>query len=58
QDAGLKKEDLLFTGVFIGTGLDLNATNFSFRWGIQKYAREWAKHHGRELTEAQLHDWV
>ena len=32
-DAGLKNEELLFTGVYVGTGLDLNATNFSFRWG-------------------------
>ncbi|MCK4691409.1 MAG: type I polyketide synthase, partial [Desulfuromonadales bacterium] len=36
NDAGLKKEDLLFTGVYVGAGLDLNATNFSFRWGLQK----------------------
>ncbi|MGW8312314.1 MAG: beta-ketoacyl synthase N-terminal-like domain-containing protein [Desulfuromonadales bacterium] len=58
QDAGLKKEDLLFTGVFIGTGLDLNATNFSFRWSIQKFARQWARQLGRELTAKQLDDWI
>ncbi len=58
QDAGLKKEDLLFTGVFIGTGLDLNATNFSFRWGVQKLARQWAKQLGRELSEAELDRWI
>ena len=58
QDAGLKKEDLLFTGVFIGTGLDLNATNFSFRWGIGKFARRWAEQLELELTDAELNGWV
>ena len=58
QDAGIKQDDLLFTGVFIGTGLDLNATNFSFRWGLQKMARQWAQQLGRELTEAELNDWL
>ena len=58
QDAGLKKEDLLFTGVFIGTGLDLNATNFSFRWGIQKLARRWAEQLGLALTDAELNEWI
>jgi PfaB family protein len=58
QDAGLKSEDLLFTGVFIGTGLDLNATNFSFRWGIEKYARSWAKQLGRELSAEELEEWI
>jgi acyl transferase domain-containing protein len=57
-DAGLKKEELLFTGVFIGTGLDLNATSFSFRWGIQKYARQWAQQLGRELTDAEMEGWI
>ncbi|TNF47666.1 MAG: type I polyketide synthase, partial [Deltaproteobacteria bacterium] len=58
QDAGIKKEDLLFTGVFIGTGLDLNATNFSFRWGLEKLARRWAQQLGRDLSEAELNNWV
>ncbi len=58
QDAGLKNEDLLFTGVFIGTGLDLNATNFSFRWGIQKLARQWAKQLGQNLSEKELEEWI
>ncbi len=58
QDAGIKKEDLLFTGVFIGTGLDLNATNFSFRWGLEKMARQWAKQLGRDLSATELNDWI
>ncbi len=58
QDAGLKNEDLLFTGVFVGTGLDLNATNFSFRWGLLKKAKVWAEQLGLELTETELLEWV
>ncbi|MGK2906239.1 MAG: beta-ketoacyl synthase N-terminal-like domain-containing protein, partial [Desulfuromonadales bacterium] len=58
QDAGLKNEDLLFTGVFIGAGLDLNATNFSFRWGIQTFVRRWAQQLGRELSAAELKTWI
>jgi PfaB family protein len=58
QDAGLKHEELLFTGVFIGAGLDLNATNFSFRWGIQKFARQWAQQLGRDLSAEELKAWI
>ncbi len=57
-DAGLKGESLLFTGVFIGTGLDLCATNFSFRWGIQKAAARWAKELGLDLTDEELKNWI
>ncbi|MBE0501714.1 MAG: polyketide synthase, partial [Desulfuromonadales bacterium] len=58
QDAGLNREELLFTGVFIGTGLDLNATTFSFRWGMQKWARNWAQRLGRTVSEAELQEWI
>ncbi|MDH3997760.1 MAG: type I polyketide synthase, partial [Desulfuromonadales bacterium] len=58
RDAELKQEDLLFTGVFIGTGLDLNATNFSFRWDMENKAKEWARQLGRELSETELAEWI
>lgn len=58
SDAGLNKEDLLFTGVFLGSGLDLNATNFSFRWSLQKRVSAWAEQLGLDLTERQLADWL
>ncbi len=58
DDANLSDEDLLFSGVYIGTGLDQNATNFSFRWGIQKYARKWANELGLQLDAEQLTDWI
>ncbi|MDF1580748.1 MAG: beta-ketoacyl synthase N-terminal-like domain-containing protein [Desulfuromonadales bacterium] len=58
QDAGIKNEELLFTGVFIGTGLDLNATNFSFRWSIQKLAQQWANELQLDLSAAEMAAWV
>lgn len=58
QDAQLTDKDLLFAGVYIGSGLDLNATNFSFRWGLQKYARQWAEELGLQLNEEQFSAWL
>ncbi|HAD04101.1 MAG TPA: type I polyketide synthase, partial [Desulfuromonas sp.] len=58
SDAGMKNDDLLFTGVFVGSGLDLNATNFSFRWAVQERARVWAKALGRELSAEELAGWI
>lgn len=57
-DADALEEDHLFTGVFIGCGLDLNATNFSFRWGLANQARVWAKELGLDLSEAEFENWV
>ena len=34
DDAGLGAEEKLSTGVFVGIGLDLNTTNFNFRWSV------------------------
>ncbi|MDT8316522.1 MAG: beta-ketoacyl synthase N-terminal-like domain-containing protein [bacterium] len=58
NDAGLKGKDLLFTGVFIGTGLDLGATNFSYRWSIQKAALDWAEKLGLKLSDKELKEWI
>ncbi|MCK5826756.1 MAG: polyketide synthase, partial [Desulfuromusa sp.] len=58
QDAQLAATDLLFTGVYIGSGLDLNATNFSFRWALQKYARQWLNELGLQLDDRELSAWV
>ncbi|SHJ70966.1 PfaB family protein [Malonomonas rubra DSM 5091] len=58
QDAGLRNEDQLFTGVFIGTGLDLNATNFTFRWSIQKLAKAWANELDLNLSDTDLEGWI
>ncbi len=58
DDARLTDKDLLFSGVYIGSGLDLNATNFSFRWSVQKYARQWAEELGLNLDEKQFSLWL
>jgi PfaB family protein len=58
QDAGLQNEELHFTGVFIGAGLDLNATNFSVRWGLQRQAQLWAEQLDLHLTPLEMSDWV
>ncbi len=58
KNAGADDVDHLFTGVFIGCGLDLNATNFSFRWGLTQQARIWAQELGLHLTEDELAGWI
>ncbi len=58
NDARVEHDDLLFTGIFIGCGLDLNATNFTFRWGMHNYARIWAEQLGLDLNEQQLETWT
>lgn len=58
RDAQLKGEDLLHAGIFIGTGLDLNATGFSFRWEIPRLARRWAEELGRTLDEKSMAEWI
>jgi len=51
-------ELMLRTGVFIGMGLDLNTTNFSFRWLILQKAKKWADELGLRLTEDEFNEWV
>ena len=36
----------LRTGVFIALNLDLNTTNYHFRWWVLKQAKEWAERLG------------
>lgn len=45
-------------GVFVGIGLDLNTTNFHFRWMMQHYARVWNEKMGLGLDDNELADWV
>ena len=46
------------TGVIVGLGLDLNATNFHVRWRLLDQARGWNERHGLGLDENQLNAWV
>lgn len=57
EDAGDKGEDLFKTGVFIGIALDLNTTNFHFRWRILKEAEDYAKKLGLKLSPSELEKW-
>ena len=54
----LSKEQQCRTGVFVGIELDLNTTNFHFRWMQKKYAREWLQHLGIQLNDNDLNEWV
>ncbi len=61
EDAGLSElstEQQCRTGVFIGIALDLNTTNFHFRWMQKKYAGGWLKSLGITLTDTELTEWV
>ncbi len=58
KDAGIDKDDHPFTGVYIGCGIDLNATNFSFRWGLSRYARDWAGQFGFTQNAADFQSWL
>jgi len=61
EDAGLSEltnEQQCRTGVFIGIALDLNTTNFHFRWMQKKYAHEWLQSLGINLNEEQLNEWI
>jgi acyl transferase domain-containing protein/3-hydroxymyristoyl/3-hydroxydecanoyl-(acyl carrier protein) dehydratase len=61
DDAGLSEltaEQQYRTGVFIGIALDLNTTNFHFRWMQKKYARNWLKQLGIVLGDDELTEWV
>jgi PfaB family protein len=57
-DAGLDREGNLRTGVFMGISLDLNSTNFSFRWSLAERAATWARELGRELSAEELAAWT
>jgi len=41
QDAGAEALEHTETGVFIGTGLDFNATSFSLRWQLPSLYKKW-----------------
>ena len=58
NNAGLEEADRLRSGVFIGIGLDLNTTNFNFRWSLLDKARGWSKRLGLDLSEDELEEWI
>jgi PfaB family protein len=58
KDAGMDRSDNERAGVFVGIALDLNSTNFSFRWSIAEKAALWAKALGLELSDEELAGWT
>ena len=61
DDAGLSKltpEQQLRTGVFIGISLDMNTTNFHFRWMQQRYAKQWCEELGIHIDDTALNQWI
>ncbi len=46
------------SGVFIGLGLDLRATDFHFRWAMKQRAAEWAREAGLEAGSAEAGKWI
>jgi len=57
KDAGLDKANHTNSGVFIGNGLDLNATNFSLRWSLPNKVKNWATQQQLDLDDQQLEQW-
>ncbi len=57
QQANLSDEQRRNAGVFVGTGLDLNATSFSLRWGMAAKVRQWAQQQHSDIDAQQLEQW-
>jgi len=57
-DARLGREGNLKAGVFIGITLDMNTTNFSFRWSMTEDAATWARELSPDLTTEELTAWI
>ena len=45
-------------GVFVGIGLDLNTTNFHFRWSMLEKARAWAAQAGLDASDDEVETWA
>ncbi|MEE8495367.1 MAG: beta-ketoacyl synthase N-terminal-like domain-containing protein [Xanthomonadales bacterium] len=61
EDAGLGEAEAAArntTAVYIGIGLDLNTTNFHFRWSMLNRARDWNDQLGLNLSDADLESWT
>ena len=58
EDAGKPQLDASRSGVFIGLGLDLRATDFHFRWAMKRRAPEWARKAGLEAGSGEEAQWM
>ena len=57
-DAGWDDRARLRAGVFVGIGLDLNATNFHIRWLLGEQARDWDRRLGLGLSDDERRGWT
>jgi PfaB family protein len=57
-DAGLGRDGNEQAGVFIGIALDLNSTNFSYRWSLAEQSGSWGNELGTELDPEELAEWT
>ncbi len=46
------------TGAFIGLNLDLNTTNYHFRWWVLKHARDWTERLGLSPFAPEYGEWM
>lgn len=58
EDAGLGRDGNQNTGVFIGIALDLNSTNFSYRWTLPEKAAAWERELGATLSTDERAAWT
>ncbi|MBT0664300.1 type I polyketide synthase [Geobacter pelophilus] len=58
EDAGLDRDDNLNSSVLIGIALDLNSTNFSYRWSLAERAKGWAVKAGSEISAGDMAEWT
>lgn len=56
--SGWSRKLALRTGVFIGLGLDANATNFQLRWSLAEFARHWSEKRSLNLIIPELERWL
>jgi acyl transferase domain-containing protein/3-hydroxymyristoyl/3-hydroxydecanoyl-(acyl carrier protein) dehydratase len=57
-DAGNWEKQRTRTGVFFGLGLDLNTTNFHFRWWALEAARGWRRANPGNVDEKEFERWI
>jgi acyl transferase domain-containing protein/3-hydroxymyristoyl/3-hydroxydecanoyl-(acyl carrier protein) dehydratase len=58
EDARDPELDASRSGVFIGLGLDMRATDFHFRWSIKARAAAWAREAGLADGSAEATQWI
>jgi PfaB family protein len=58
EDAQSKPLPALRTGVLVGIGLDLNTTNYHWRWSVPELARVWSQAVGLDLDADELARWI